>query len=1058
MQERMTTLGVSAQWIVLWVGCLTLPVSILSGTVSHAQSTDADELDETVTLAQTEMSVEQALEAVSTGTGLDIAYGDHLVSPDRRVEFSERQAAARTLLREILEGTDVGWQQWIAGQVVLVRQADSGSTSIQQEGVIEGTVRDRRTGERLPGVNVVVQSLTIGDATSQDGTYRIDEVPAGEHTVSARFVGYRTSTKTVTVPEGETVPLNFSLRRSNMEMDEVVVTGGGENAQLKEIGNSLAQIDEASIDETVSSFGDVIQGQAAGISVLSNSGQSGAGSTIRLRGNSSITQGNSPLIYIDGFRVQNQPVGNDIEVNQTANVLDDINPSDIQNIEIIKGPAATTLYGTEASNGVIEIATKQGSEGDTRVNFSSSQGLSFLPQIGTQDIHGELNINDCEGREGCPEDGDWSDSGHTHEYNLSAQGGSGPVTYFLSGKWGRSSGAFDAAQSNENLSVRGNFGFNVSEDMNVKFNSTYSRRQITWIPDGNNADGLLLNSIRGDEGYVTDVSRVLELGVKTETDHFTGGVTINWSPLSNLNQTVTVGLDYSLSEYFEDRPFGYVRKPEGDRENQTETNIENSFDYSGTLELDLSESISSSTTWGGQLFRDVFNTLEVLGEGFSGVGNKTVTSGSRTEVRDEDRIVEYTGGGFVQERLGWEDRLFLTLGLRLDGSSTFGSNFETAAYPKVSAAYSISEEGFWPEWWDTMKLRGAYGESGRLPGPFDARRTFNPVSGDNGQPGLSPGNPGNPDLGPERSREIEVGADFSGFGGRVSGSFTWFRQRTDDAILNIQEAPSSGFRLSRPDNAGTLESRGVEAELDVGVIERENVSWSVGGTYSTNDTEVIDLEGVEEVEFTWDQGVREGTSIPTFFGNVLENPDQIPEDPQNVQYKDERQPLGSTFPTQQMSVNTSVTWKNLTVQARGDGSFGHVLSAGTARENAERGVWPGCSDIVDQISEGNYDGLTARQLGRCDPSQIRDGQWVFSGDFFRLRSASIQYRIPDGLLPTSVRQLNLRLQARNLVVLTDFPGLDPEAFEDGSANAPYRQEYYNLPPTKSITFTLDASF
>ena len=1036
------------------------PVS--DATVSFNDSTisaSADgELTKTVIMPRSRMTAEEAIQVLAENIGLNIAYGDHILSPSRPVQFSQRRQTGREFLNEIVAGTNVDWTQVSRSHIVLVRRRPPVTPPPPQEGAIQGTVTDGETGEPLPGVNVVIPSLTIGAATNLDGEYEITRVPEGEHTVRAGFVGYQTHRKTVTVSAGETVTLDFVLRPSQMEMDELVVTGTGGNARRREIGNSISQINESSIDEAVPTFGDVLQGQAAGVSVLSNSGQVGAGRTIRLRGNSSVTQGNSPIIYIDGIRVQNQTVGNDIEVNQTANVLDDINPADIERVEIIKGPAATTLYGSEASNGVIQIFTKQGVEGDAEIRFSTEQGVNYLGQVGTQDIHSELSINNCSGEPGCPSDGDWLSPGHKQNYNLSVRGGTGTFNYYVSGEWGDTNGAFDAPQSTGKYSVRGNFGFNPLESVNVRFSTFYSRRDITWIPDGNNADGLLLNSLRVEQAPVPDESEILDLGLTTNTDHFTSGVTLNWSPRANLNQSLKMGLDYVLSEYIEERPFGYVREPDGNRENQTEMNIQASLDYSGSLELQLAESVSSNTSWGGQLYRDVFNSLEVLGEGFSGIGDKVVTSGARTEVRDEDRITTYTGGVFMQERVGWRDRMFVTLGVRVDGSSTFGDDFGLAPYPKASVSYLISEHTFWPAWWDDLKLRAAYGESGRLPGPFDAVRTFDSVPGDNGQPGLSPGNPGNADLGPERSREVELGFEGSALDDRISGSFTWYRQRTNDAIVNVQPAPSQGFPESAPQNVGTLGASGVELDLNVTVLDMENFAWDVGGNFSTSHTEAIDLGG-REIEFAWDQGVREGSSVPSFFGNVLENPNQIPEDPSNIQYKPELQNLGPTFPPRELAIRTSVTlWDDLTVEVLGQGQYGHVLSAGTARENAERGIWPGCDAIVAQINEGDRSGLTARQLGRCDPQQIRDGQWVFPADFFRLRSASVQYRVPQRVLPKRMQNLVLNVQGRNLLTFTDYPGLDPEAYEDGSNDAPYRQEYYNLPPTKSITVSLSTSF
>ena len=369
------------------------------------------------------------------------------------------------------------------------------------QGTIEGTVTEQGTNGPLPGVNIAIPSLNVGAATSLDGTYEIADVEAGEYTIQARFVGFQMREKTVVVEDGQTVTVNFALRESTMEMDEVVVTGTGGNARRREIGNSISQVSASHIEATPSTdFGDLLQGRAAGVSILDNSGQVGAGSSIRLRGNNSVSQDNTPLIYIDGVRVDNGNVSGDPETNQGVNPFDDVNPQDIQRIEVIKGPAATTLYGTEASGGVIQIFTKQGAQGAPQFDFTVRQGLNHISQIGTQDFHSQLGPNDCSSEPGCPSDGDWLRAGYTQNYNLSVRGGNQDLTYFVSGKWSSQEGII-APQGSDGYAIRGNFGFTPTDDLKIQFNNSYSYRDITWIPDGNNAEGFLLNSLRGEAGY-----------------------------------------------------------------------------------------------------------------------------------------------------------------------------------------------------------------------------------------------------------------------------------------------------------------------------------------------------------------------------------------------------------------------------------------------------------------------------------------------------------------------------------------------------------------------------
>ena len=929
------------------------------------------------------------------------------------------------------------------------------------QGTIEGTVTEQGTNDPLPGVNIAIPSLNVGAATSLDGTYEISDVAAGEYTIQARFVGFQTREKTVVVEDGETVTIDFALRESTMEMDEVVVTGTGGNARRREIGNSISQVSASDIEATPSTdFGDLLQGRAAGVSILDNSGQVGAGSSIRLRGNNSVSQDNTPLIYIDGVRVDNGNVSGDPETNQGVNPFDDVNPQDIQRIEVIKGPAATTLYGTEASGGVIQIFTKQGAQGAPQFDFTVRQGLNHISQLGTQDFHSQLGPNDCSDEPGCPSDGDWLRAGHTQSYNLSVRGGNQDLTYFVSGKWSSEEGVI-APQGSDGYAIRGNFGFTPTDDLKIQFNNSYTYRDITWIPDGNNAEGFLLNSLRGEAGYTPggDDSFVLDMQLGTSTNHFTSGVTFNWTPLSSLSQTVNLGLDYVNAEYTEERPFGFFYVPLGNRENDTDTRRRLTFDYNGTYSADLTDAISSSTTWGGQLFKDEFLNVNGFGDDFAGPGDKVLDSAARTSAT-ESRVSETSGGFFAQQRFGWNDQVFVTLGLRVDGNSTFGENFGLAPYPKVSGSYVVSDHSFFPKWWNTMKLRAAYGESGRAPGPFASLRTYESVSGDEGSPGVTPDQVGDPDLGPERSREFEGGFDMALFDGRVTGTFTAYRQKTYDALLAVQPTPSNGFTNTQLRNVGTFQNQGVEIDLGVDVLRRDNVEWNLGGYFSTSYSKALDLgEAGPAIQLDWRNQVQEGGPIPGFYQDRVVNPDQIPDDPTNLEFTDDEF-LGAVYPPRSYGINTSVTlYDMVTLDVVGEGQTGHVLSSGTAYQNVRREAWPQCFAIQEQIANDDYSGLTAGQIGNCDPNQTTYGMWTRAADFFKIRSASLSFRLPANWLPSGLRNGTLRLQGKNLFTITDYPGLDPEAYEDGNRpGALYRQEYYNMPPIRSFTFSMQAGF
>jgi outer membrane receptor for ferrienterochelin and colicin len=930
-------------------------------------------------------------------------------------------------------------------------------TTTLGQGIVEGTVTEKGSGESMPGVNVVVQGTNIGASTNADGEFVIRNVPAGNQVIEARFIGYKVVRKNVDIVSGETVTVNLQLGATSLEMDQVVVTGTGGQTRRKEIGNSLEQVSSKQIESAaISDFGDVLQGRTAGATIMDNSGQVGAASTIRLRGGNSFSQGNQPLIYIDGIRVASGTFRGDSEVNQSAAPFDDLNPNDIARVEVIKGAAATTIYGTEASGGVIQIFTKQGAEGDARWNLSVSQGFNNMPKLGPDGDPTGLGLWDCEGIDpGCPESGSYHKNGHLQRYNLSVRGGGQDLSYFISGKLASEDGVF-GPQGSDNYGMRANFGFRPTNSLNLKFNTSYTYKKTQWIPDGNNAEGFFLNTLRGDAGYApnNDNSLAFNMELLTRSNHFTSGVTANWTPMENMLHKVTVGIDYSEQDYTEERPFGFFYDPKGNREADYYKMTNRTIDYMGSYNFDLSDIFTSSTSWGAQMYDESVIALNAFGEEFGGPGDKLVDSAARTSAF-ENRISTVSGGFFVQERIGYNDRLFITGGLRVDGHSTFGDDFGLALYPKISGSFVPSDYDFWPEFWNTMKLRAAYGESGRAPSAFAALRTWSSVSGDEGQPAVTPQNLGNPDLGPERTGEFETGFESSFINDRVFVEFTYYRQLTTDALVPVQPAPSSGFVNSQLENVGKLENKGIEAKLNVEVVRNGPVQWSLGGHYSTNKSEALDLGDVDRIYVSWRQELRTGFSVPSYFHDRVTNPDAVGEAPEF-----EDQYIGPSYPTHTYGINTSISFKDrLTVNILGEGQGGHVLSSGTAYQNVRRGAWPTCTGIQNQIDQGNVLSLSAGERARCHPNETTYGMWTKAADFFKIRSVSVSYQLPDSWLPGNIRGATINAQGKNLWTLTNYPGLDPEAFEDGARDfVDYRQEYYNIPPLRTFIMKLNVRF
>ncbi|HUQ80808.1 MAG TPA: SusC/RagA family TonB-linked outer membrane protein [Gemmatimonadaceae bacterium] len=962
----------------------------------------------------------------------------------------------------------------------------------QQLGSIRGRVMVEGVNRPLGNVQVSVVGTAIGAQTNDNGEYRLNSVPPGPRNVRVQRIGFAAATSAVTVAAGETATLDFTIREAPVSLEQVVVTATGD-VRRKEVANSMATISAETIqDAPVANAQQLLAAQTPGVTVLGNSGQPGAGGVIRLRGNNSISQSNNPIIYVDGVRIYSGDTPTVPNARQVMNPFNDIRSEDIERVEVMKGASATTLYGTEASGGVIQIFTKRGRAGKPQWSVEVVGGTNDLNYL---DVPGDptgVFLKECRGANmygidvtatsatygqnvpfedsTCPSSNKWIRTGAVQRYSTSVGGGGDVMQYFLTGNYSDEQGAVDPGEFKTG-GFRGNFSFKPLQQLELSLNSSYQRGDQQWIPDGNLANGFLLNVARGTAGnyrgggcsnatiICMNNAAALTIGTNSRTDHFISGFAVNYTPITGWTNRLSVGYDYNGAENRSLIPFGHIRVPTGNLSQQNWNRKFLSIDLASSYRKDFGSAWVSTTSVGGQVFQDNLFQTNVTSTEFSGPGEPVLTSGAIRTVGTDTRRRVVNAGLFAQEQLGWRDRAFLTLGLRVDGNSAFGEDFGLQPYPKLGVSYVLSEHGFWPSGkWETFKLRAAIGEAGKAPGAFDATRTWDPIAGDEAKPGFTPNQLGNSKLGPETTREMELGFETSAYAGRYSVDFTYFNTRTLDALIQVRYPPSQGFLNRQLENIGEVKNQGIEARVEAGLIRRQSVDWRGRVNLTHLKSEAVDLgdETVIAVGGSFTE-VRKGYPVTSVFARKLLNGNKF-EDPQ---FTTDNQFIGPTFPDNILGLGTTLNlWDRLSIDMLGELQKGGYNINYVGFQNANRGNWRPCYDVQRKIvaaSKGNPSALsdvTALQRARCslDRAVQFSDWWIEPIDFFRLRYATVSYKIPPRIL-RGVQNATLTLAGRNLFYSSDYSGLDPES-ADQSDSQVGRREYYVLPQLRSFSIAL----
>ena len=735
-----------------------------------------------------------------------------------------------------------------------------------QTGQVVGVVIDKTTEQPLEASQVLIPGTRLAVATDRSGHFIIRGVAAGSVTIRAQRLGFRPTSQLVRVPANDSVSVRFELSLSVVELESVVTTGTGGAVEKRQLGAPIGIVNVDKLAETkpISDLSSTLSFQVPGLRALDGGGGAGAAKDLRIRGMSSFSLSQRPAVYIDGVRIDTKAVdwtaglGNQGCCNFNGGAgedrLSDLNPNDIEHIEVLKGPAAATLYGSDASNGVIQIFTKKGRlDAAPTWSFSVTGGYDRAPE--NYPTHLYPNFTGPDGTRALDMNKTLIGDGPYQDYQVNVNGGANKASYFVSGGYAKEVGSIQPNDSRRGT-LRVNVAWQPSDKMSFEARSSYGRNYINSLQGGNNWTALTGNASNGDPRNATklrpygeawvSVSDIQKMASVSDANRYTGAGSLSYQTTPSLLTRITVGVDLTndnKQRYFPyDGNFGSASVFNGEKDDAYRYYSNYSAEYSTQYSLKLPHSIRSDFAIGGQGNYETEQDNVAVGKQYPGPGVSTVTAAAQT-FGGESYAHTVNIGGYAQDRVSFNDRLYATVGFRIDGNSAFGKNYGYQRYPKVDVAYNLNGYSWMPQAVSSLKLRGAWGKAGKTPGAFDQYQTYRPEAVFTNTPALTPFNPGNTVLAPEITTAIDVGFDAGFFGDRVGVEATYYRQHTNDAITNVTLPPSQGFTNSQKQNIGGIVNGGWEASLNWLTLSRRDFEWHNDFRADGNKNKVTDLNG-----------------------------------------------------------------------------------------------------------------------------------------------------------------------------------------------------------------------
>jgi TonB-linked SusC/RagA family outer membrane protein len=995
-------------------------------------------------------------------------------------------------------------QNFLRAALVILGLAFLSSASEAQERTIRGTVVDSATAEPVANATVRVQDGDVGDLTGPDGSFVLEGAPGGEVTLVVQRIGFRQ--RTVAVGAGQS-RVEIAVRRDYLRMEELVVTGRATETRRQNLAINVETISEEQINTNTPSAGieDRLQGKVSGATISDNSGAPGGGMQVRIRGSSTIFADDSPLYVVDGTIISNEAVANGLNaLTQSAggtnasnqddpvNRVVDLNPDDIESIEVLKGATAAAIYGSKAANGVVVIETKQGAEGGTRVNVTQRFGVFDLSNtIGSRTFDSvdeavaagygfaaeepyasriENGVT-FDNEEALADQNDLS-----YETSASVRGGVGAVNYYASGVWKKDEGIIPGTGF-ERQSARLNLSPDVGDDWSLDVSTNLVRTDAArGVANNDNSQisyYMVLSAtpsfvdLRADDEGVFSPNPAVGNGsnplqtaalvdVGSEVWRGLGSANLGFQAVDadrhQLRLTALAGADVSNKEdelfsppaaFYEDADGLPGTAVQGQAE---DLNFNLSLSAVWDWQPEFAEGVSSTFSTGAQFEHDELGVTRITSQNLN-AGFPNVDVGAQTALFENRTKVEDFGVYLQEQILAVDERLSLQGSVRFDQSSANGDPDEMFIYPNANASFRFPDLG---GVFDELKLRAAWGQSGNQ--PLFGQKFTSLAAGNNieGIPGVIIGTQaGAEDIEPETTTEYEGGFDLTLLDGRVQLSATAYRQEIDDMILQRELAPSKGIQ-EQFFNGGRMENEGLEASIQ-GTPIAGTFTWNTSTTFSTNSSEVLSLPvpafspgpgfGVGG-----DPLVEEGKSLTQIIST---------EEGEEVQ-------AGNTEPAFTMNFVNSFEWKGLTLHSVLDLRHDRdVINLTEFLYDAAQisPDWDPPGDEVRPATECGDDcsGLE-RIVGFLNGTQT---QFVQDAGFLKVRELALSWDLPDSFVEAiggPFESLGVTVSGRNLITVTDYRGLDPEVSNFGNQPVGRNIDVAPFPPSRSFWLTLDAQF